>query len=131
MCVENDMVGVIRFFTHKPTNFLLFTLPLAVLAQLTGWPDLWIFVISAVGVIPLAMYIGEATEVLASYTGPRVGGLLNATLGNAAELIITIVAIREGLLELVKASITGSILGNILLVLGASMLLGGLRHGVQ
>jgi Ca2+:H+ antiporter len=69
--------------------------------------------------------------VLASHTGPRVGGLLNATLGNAAELIITIVAIREGLLELVKASITGSILGNILMVMGASMLLGGLRHGVQ
>jgi Ca2+:H+ antiporter len=69
--------------------------------------------------------------VLASHTGPAIGGLLNATLGNAAELIITIVAIREGLLELVLASITGSILGNLLLVLGMSMLLGGLRHGTQ
>jgi len=125
------MARVIRFFTRKPINFLLLALPLAVVAQLSGWPDLWIFIISAVGVIPLATYIGEATEVLASQTGPRVGGLLNATLGNAAELIITIVAIREGLLELVKASITGSILGNILLVMGASMLLGGIRHGVQ
>lgn len=65
------------------------------------------------------------------YSGPRLGGLLNATLGNAAELIITIVAIREGLLELVKASITGSILGNILLVMGASMLAGGIRNGIQ
>jgi len=64
-------------------------------------------------------------------SGPRLGGLLNATLGNAAELIITIIAIRQGLLELVKASITGSILGNLLLVLGMSMLLGGLRNGVQ
>ncbi len=69
--------------------------------------------------------IGEATEALAYHTGPRVGGLLNATLGNAAELIISIVAIREGLLELVKASITGSILGNLLFVLGLSMFLGG------
>jgi len=75
--------------------------------------------------------IGESTEALATYIGPRVGGLLNATLGNAAELIITVVAIREGLLELVKASITGSILGNILLVMGMSMLLGGLRNGMQ
>jgi Ca2+:H+ antiporter len=75
--------------------------------------------------------IGDATEALAHYTGPRLGGLLNATLGNAAELIITIVAIREGLLDLVKASITGSILGNLLLVLGMAILLGGLRNGQQ
>ena len=68
----------------------------------------------------MAAYIGEATESLAHFTGPRIGGLLNATLGNAAELIITIVAIRAGLLELVKASITGSILGNLLLVMGFS-----------
>jgi Ca2+:H+ antiporter len=69
--------------------------------------------------------------MLSERTGPRIGGLLNATLGNAAELIITIVAIREGLLELVKASITGSILGNLLLVLGASLLFGGLKNGTQ
>ena len=79
----------------------------------------------------MAGFIGESTEVLAHYTGPRLGGLLNATLGNAAELIITVVAIREGLLELVKASITGSILGNILLVMGMSMVLGGQRNGIQ
>jgi Ca2+:H+ antiporter len=75
--------------------------------------------------------IGVATEGLTEYTGPRIGGLLNATLGNAAELIITIVAIREGLLELVKASITGSILGNILLVMGMAMAMGGLKNGIQ
>ena len=89
------------------------------------------FVFSALGVIPLAGYIGEATESLAAYTGPRLGGLLNATLGNAAELIITLVAIKAGLLDLVKASITGSILGNLLLVLGFSILVGGLKHGIQ
>lgn len=79
----------------------------------------------------MAAYIGKATESLAHFTGPRIGGLLNATLGNAAELIITITAIRAGLLELVKASITGSILGNLLLVMGFSFVVGGVKHGRQ
>ena len=81
--------------------------------------------------VPLAALIGEATEHLASHTGPRLGGFLNATLGNAAELIITFFAIRAGLLDLVKASITGSILGNLLLVMGLSILVGGIRHKQQ
>ncbi len=93
--------------------------------------DLLLFVVCCLGLVPLAGYLGEATEELAIHTGPRIGGLLNATLGNAAELIITIVALREGKFELVKASITGSILGNLLLILGFSLLLGGLRHGIQ
>jgi len=122
---------IIRFFTKKPLNILLLGLPLAILAEALHWGEIWVFIFSAVGVVPMAGYIGEATEALAARTGPRVGGLLNATLGNAAELIITIVAIREGLLELVKASITGSILGNVLLVMGMSMLLGGMKHGTQ
>lgn len=75
--------------------------------------------------------MGEATEELAIHTGPRIGGLLNATLGNAAELIITIVALRAGKYELIKASLTGSIIGNLLLILGFSFLLGGLRNGLQ
>ena len=75
--------------------------------------------------------MGRATEETAHYTGPRVGGFLNATLGNAAELIITIIALREGLTEVVKASIAGSIIGNILIVLGLSVLLGGLKNGTQ
>lgn len=93
--------------------------------------ELLLFVVCCLGLVPLAGYLGEATEELAIHTGPRIGGLLNATLGNAAELIITIVALREGKYELVKASITGSILGNLLLILGFSLLLGGLRHGIQ
>ena len=125
------MAKVNRYLRENPMSFLLLALPVVVLAELLHWPPLVIFILSAVAIIPLAGYIGESTESLAHYTGPRLGGLLNATLGNAAELIITIVAIREGLLELVKASITGSILGNLLLVLGMSMLLGGLRHGHQ
>jgi Ca2+:H+ antiporter len=121
----------VNFIRKDPIVILLIALPLAILAEAAHWGEIWVFVFSAIGVIPMASYIGEATESLAHYTGPRIGGLLNATLGNAAELIITIFAIREGLLELVKASITGSILGNLLLVLGMSMVVGGVRHGVQ
>jgi len=120
-----------KFLREDPIAFLLLAIPLALIAGALHWQSIWVFVFSAVGVIPLAHYIGEATESLAVYTGPRVGGLLNATLGNAAELIITIFAIRAGLLELVKASITGSILGNLLLVLGMSMVVGGVRNGIQ
>ena len=116
---------------ENPLAVLLIVLPLALFAELGQWGDVWVFILSAVGVIPMAGYIGSATESLASFTGPRIGGLLNATLGNAAELIITLMAVRAGLLDLVKASITGSILGNLLLVLGFAMVAGGLRHGVQ
>ncbi|MBU0492432.1 MAG: calcium/proton exchanger [Chloroflexi bacterium] len=115
----------------KYLSILLALIPVAVILQFVHADPIWIFVTGALALIPLAAWLGQATEELALYTGPRVGGFLNATLGNAAELIITIVAIREGLLELVKASITGSILGNLLLVLGLSVLLGGLRHGLQ
>ena len=90
-----------------------------------------VFLASALSLIPLAGLLGRATEEAAIYTGPRIGALLNATLGNAAELIITIIALRAGLVELVKASIAGSIIGNILVVLGLSLLVGGLRNGTQ
>ena len=119
---------------------LLVFVPLAIVGEFLGWPPLLVFATAAIGVVPLAGWLGTATEELAVHTGPRLGGLLNATLGNAAELIITIVAIRAGALnpelrtglnELVKASITGSILGNVLLVLGFSILLGGLKNGTQ
>lgn len=90
-----------------------------------------LFVTSAVSLIPLAAVLGNATETVAGFTGPRIGGLLNATLGNAAELIICAVALREGLINVVKASIAGSIIGNVLFVLGAAILLGGLKHGTQ
>ncbi len=90
-----------------------------------------VFVASALALVPLAAVLGRATEEAAVYTGPKIGALLNATLGNAAELIITIVALREGLVEVVKASIAGSIIGNILVVLGLSLLFGGLKNGTQ
>lgn len=104
---------------------------MAVVAELAGWNALLVFCLSAAGVIPLAGLIGDATEHLAAHTGPKIGGLINATLGNAAELIITLLAINKGLLELVKASITGSIIGNLLFVLGLSILAGGVKNGIQ
>lgn len=125
------MKRIRQYFRENPLSYLLVAIPLAVIAELAGWGDLPVFLLSALGVVPLAGMIGTATEALAIYTGPKIGGLLNATLGNAAELIITLVAIRAGLLDLVKASITGSILGNLLLVMGAAMVTGGIKNGTQ
>jgi Ca2+:H+ antiporter len=124
----------------KALYVLLIFIVVAIVGELAGWNPLYVFISSGLAMIPLAGLMGEATEALAVHTGPRVGGLLNATLGNAAELIITVMALREGLanpainahmLELVRASLTGSILGNTLLVLGLAVLLGGLRNGRQ
>jgi Ca2+:H+ antiporter len=125
------MKAIKRFLSSEPLVVLFLSLPLVLAGGLFHWPALSIFILACIGIIPMAAYIGKATESLAHFTGPRIGGLLNATLGNAAELIITIVAIRAGLLELVKASITGSILGNLLLVMGFSFVVGGTRHGLQ
>lgn len=125
------MKTLLRSLRTRPLNVLLIALPFAVLAEAGGWGQGWVFGLSATAVIPLAGLIGEATEHLAAHTGPRVGGLINASLGNAAELIITLFAIHRGLLELVKASITGSIIGNLLFVLGFSILLGGVKNGTQ
>lgn len=113
-------------------NGLLVLAPVALFLEISGVGGHSLtFVVSALAMVPLAAVLGRATEEAAIYTGPKIGALLNATLGNAAELIITIIALREGLDEVVKASIAGSVIGNILVVLGASLLLGGLKHGTQ
>lgn len=112
-------------------NVLLLAAPASWGLSLAGGSSLWIFVLAAVALIPAAGLIGKATEELASRSGPTLGGFLNATFGNAAELIIAIVALRAGHVEVVKASITGSLLGNILLVFGGACLVGGLKHGQQ
>src|SRR4051794_35313865 len=91
----------------------------------------FIFLAACLAIIPLAGRLGHATEQIAHHTGDAVGGLLNATFGNAAELIIAIMALRKGLYPVVKASLTGSIIGNILLVLGAAVLTGGIKHKEQ
>jgi Ca2+:H+ antiporter len=108
---------------------LLAAVPVSiVLGYVLHAPAVWVFFAACLGVLPLAGFMGEATEHLAHRTGPTIGGLLNATFGNAAELIIGIVALRAGLVELVKASITGSILGNLLLILGLAIIAGGTKR---
>jgi Ca2+:H+ antiporter len=107
---------------------LLVFVPISLYLGLTHASPTWVFVISCVAILPLAGLMGEATEHLTHHTGPGVGGLLNATFGNAAELIIAFMALRAGEHEIVKASLTGSIIGNLLMVLGVSMLLGGFKH---
>ncbi|MGH7527568.1 MAG: calcium/proton exchanger, partial [Gemmatimonadales bacterium] len=108
---------------------LLAAVPVSiVLGYVLHAPAVWVFLISCLGVLPLAGYMGEATEHLAHRTGPTIGGLLNATFGNAAELIIALVALRAGLVDLVKASISGSILGNLLLILGLALVVGGVNR---
>jgi Ca2+:H+ antiporter len=117
----------------EPLNLLLIALPIAVVLEWSHAPGLWIFVAAGVAIIPLAGLMGRATESLSEVLGAGLGGLLNATLGNAAELIIAIFALWKGpaMYPLVKASITGSIVGNILLILGLSMFVGGVRHTKQ
>src|SRR5712671_7480823 len=113
-------------------NWLLLFVPIAIGLELLA-PDrhLLVFVTSSLALLPLAGWMGRATEQLAERMGEGVGGLLNATFGNAAELIIALAALRAGLHDVVKASIAGSIVGNILLVLGAAMLAGGVRRSEQ
>ena len=113
-------------------NWLLLFVPVAIGLEFLA-PDnhLLVFAASSLAPLPLAMWLGRATEQLAERMGEGVGGLLNATFGNAAELIIALVALRAGLHDVVEASIAGSIVGNMLLVLGAAMLAGGLRHPEQ
>jgi Ca2+:H+ antiporter len=112
-------------------NLLLVAAPISWFLAATGNTSLWVFLTAAIALIPAAGLIGEATEELANRSGPTLGGFLNATFGNAAELIIAVVALRAHHVEIVKASITGSIIGNLLLVFGASCFSGGLRHGTQ
>lgn len=110
---------------------LLIFVPVTIVAKMMGASETAIFLLAAAAILPLSGLLGTATEEVAGYTGSTVGGLLNATLGNFAELVIAILALRAGLVDLVKASITGSILGNLLLVLGASLLAGGLKYKTQ
>ena len=112
-------------------SILLIFIPVSIVAHFQGWESSIIFITAALAIIPLAAWMGTATEEIAVVLGPNLGGLMNATFGNATELIIGIVALKAGLVEVVKASITGSIIGNLLLVMGLSMLLGGIRYKEQ
>ncbi|MGK7947074.1 MAG: calcium/proton exchanger [Microcystaceae cyanobacterium] len=118
---------------NKNTIFLIMLvfLPLSLTAEYLEWNATFVFVTAALAIIPLAAFMGTATEEIAVVVGPNLGGLLNATFGNATELILALVALNSGLVDVVKATITGSIISNLLLVMGFSMFLGGLRYKEQ
>ena len=115
----------------KYLYILLIFIPVTIYGAIAGFSDPLLFVFSSLAIIPLAGVMGKATDDIACFAGQKIGGLLNATFGNATELIIAFVAMKEGLFEVVKASLAGSVIGNILLVLGMSMLLGGIKHKIQ
>lgn len=110
---------------------LLIFIPISIAAEYLHWGSLPVFITSALAIVPLAIWLSTATEEVAVITGPSIGALLNALFGNATELIIALVALKAGLVDIVKASITGTIISNLLLVMGFSMLLGGLRYKEQ
>jgi Ca2+:H+ antiporter len=117
--------------TKNILSILLIFIPVSLAGHFLGWSSSVIFITSGLAIIPLAAWMGTATEEIAVVLGPNLGGLLNATFGNATELIIGIIALNAGLIGVVKASITGSIISNLLLVMGFSMFLGGLRFKEQ
>ncbi len=125
--------SLMRELLSSPLNWLLVAFPIALVLHWFGAGNLWVFVASGLAIVPLAGLLGEATEGLAETLGPTAGGLLNATFGNAAELLIALMLMAHGpeTYPLVKASLTGSIVGNILLVLGVSIVVGGLYHQRQ
>jgi Ca2+:H+ antiporter len=116
---------------NKIFAILLIFTPATLAAQYLQFSPVVLFFLAALAIVPLAKFMGDATEALAAHTSPALGGILNATFGNATELIISLFALRAGLSELVKASITGSIIGNLLLVLGAAIFTGGVKYKIQ
>jgi Ca2+:H+ antiporter len=123
----------VRVFFQTPLDWLVLAVPVAFAIRFVpAWNNAsLLFVVAGAGIIPLAGWLGRATEQIAAHTGAGIGGFLNATFGNAAELIIALMALSKGLTTVVKASLTGSIIGNLLLVLGASAFAGGLRFSHQ
>jgi Ca2+:H+ antiporter len=115
----------------KYLRYLLIFIPISVICNILKVPAVVMFTAAALSIVPLAGVLGEATEEISIYSGPRIGGFLNATFGNATELIISIFALKAGLFDVVKASIAGSVIGNILLVLGMSMFFGGIKYKIQ
>ncbi|MFL6341895.1 MAG: calcium/proton exchanger [Nitrososphaeraceae archaeon] len=124
-------IATIKLSKSSTVYFLLIFVPIAVILELVHAEHIVLFVVAALGLIPLAKLIGDSTEHLAAYYGATLGSLLNVTFGNAAEIIIGVVSINAGLLDLVKASITGAILGNILLIFGLSIIAGGFKYKEQ
>lgn len=118
-------------FEKIVTVFLFIFVSLSVAADVLNWGNSFVFIYSVLSIIPLSIGLSTATEKVAVFTGPTLGGLVNAVFGSATTLIITLAALKEGLVDLVKASITGSILSDLLLFLGLAMLTGGIRYKEQ
>lgn len=110
---------------------MLIFVPVSIALHFMHVPEAWVFLTASLAIVPLAGFMGTATEELAKCLGPGIGGLLNATFGNATELIICFVAVQKGEIEVVKASLIGSVIGNVLLVLGLSVLVGGIKYKTQ
>jgi Ca2+:H+ antiporter len=127
----SDAAGGWRRELVRPFNLMLLAVPAAAALRYGGAADVWVFAGCGVALVPLAGLMGRATEGLAARFGPTIAGLLNATFGNAAELIIALIALSHGQFDMVKATITGSIIGNVLLVFGLALLCGGLRYRQQ
>ena len=115
----------------KILKYMLVFIPISFVAKFFNVSDSIMFILACLSIVPLAGLIGEGTEEISFYSGPKIGGFLNGTFGNATELIISFFALKEGLFEVVKSSIAGAVIGNILLVIGASMLAGGLKYKTQ
>ncbi len=115
----------------KLLKYLLIFIPISFVAEFFHASPSIMFALAALSIIPLAGLMGEGTEEISFYSGPKIGGFLNGTFGNATELIISFFALKQGLFEVVKSSVAGAVIGNILLVLGASMLAGGLKYKTQ
>src|SRR5690349_24008539 len=123
------MIALLKEIRHNPLLWLLSFVPVVFIAgKVRPEAHTLLFLLSVVAIVPLAALLSHATESVAARTGDAVGGLLNATLGNLTELVIAIAALRAGMLDLVKASITGAVVTNSLFMLGGSFLLGGLKH---
>ncbi len=110
---------------------LLVFVPISIAADVLGWGSTAIFVTSSLAIVPLSIWLSTATEKIAVFTGPSIGGLVNAFFGNATELVIALVALKAGLIDIVQASITGTILSDLLVLMGLAMLAGGLRYKEQ
>ncbi|CAH0489817.1 unnamed protein product [Peronospora farinosa] len=128
LTIKEDAWAIYAMIKEQPLNLLLLAAPLAIWASFGGWSELWIFIFNFIVMIPLANLLGEATESLAFHTGETIGGLVNATFGNAVEVIVALFALQAGEISVVQSSLIGSVLSNLLLVLGCAFIAGGVRN---
>jgi len=127
----SDGRQLLMMLTDSWLNLLLLVAIPAIISKALKWSDVWVFTLNFLVMIPLASLLGDLTEVVASHLGEAIGGVINATFGNAVELIVVVIAIKEGHIRVVQASLMGSIFSNVLLVLGCAMLVAGRKSGVK